>query len=34
VREIGRMNRVAVLSRDYTDVSRIGGIKCHMEEDG
>jgi len=27
VREIGRVNRVAVLSRDKTDVSRGGGSK-------
>jgi len=27
VREIGRANRVAVLSRDKTDVSRGGGSK-------
>jgi len=34
VREIGRVNRVAVLSRDKTDISRGGGSKRWREDDG
>ena len=34
MRKIGHVNRVAILSRDKTDVSRGGGSKWQREEDG